>query len=83
MEITVDVTYEQIEALKEWEPMLKYALDDYEFRAYPENHDYSINPPEIIQEQKFIRNRIKLIKELISHINNIVNEFEKDEDNDN
>lgn len=78
--IEIEINSEQINALQEWKPLLKNAIDDFELKAYPEDYDYYISPPEVVEEQKFLRSRINLMKTLISHIDNVLSEFGWDDD---
>lgn len=78
--IEIEINSEQINALQEWKPLLKNAISNYELEAFPEDHDYFISPPELVKEQKFIRSRINLMKTLISHIDNVLNYWNKEDE---
>lgn len=74
MKIKINITFEEMEAIKEWKPMLEYAKKEYMLSAYPEDHDYSINAPEIVEEQRFIKKRIGLISNLVNLSEKILKE---------
>ena len=74
MKITIDINDEQITALKEWKPLLKNAIEDFEDRLFPEGHDFSYSAPEIIEEQDFLSSRLKFMKKLVKIIDKMLKE---------
>lgn len=79
MKIKIKITQKQISAIEEWKPLLEVAVKDYKMKIYPDNHDFSCSPPEIIEEQRFLKSRVKMMKQLISLSNEILEMVNNDD----